>query len=240
MKALLLAAGLGTRLRPLTNSIPKCLVEINGRPLLDYWVCMLSEAGVRPLLVNLHYMPDKVSAYIDSSGYKKFITTVTERELLGTAGTLLKNRAFFREEPVMLVHADNLSKFDVHAFIDAHHRRPAGCEITMMTFKTPTPRSCGIVEIDARGVVTGFHEKVQNPPGDHANGAVYIVEPSLFGFLQSLGKEVIDFSTEVLPHYIGRISTYHNGVYHRDIGTIESLNAAQSEYVLALSGRDNS
>ena len=229
VKALLLAAGMGTRLRPLTDSIPKCLVPIHGKPLLSYWFEMLSRAGVSPLLVNLHYFAEMVQEYIAGSGYRN-ISTVYESELLGTAGTLLKNRAFFDNEPFMLIHADNLSRFDVSAFIDQHTARPAGCEITMMTFETDCPQSCGIVEIDSRGVVTAFHEKVANPPGNLANGAVYIMEPSIFDFLESLGKREIDFSTEVLPQYLGKIYTFLNNCYHRDIGTVESYSSALDEY----------
>lgn len=231
MKALLLAAGLGTRLRPLTNEMPKCLVPIHGKPLLGYWIEMLSDAGIKPMLVNLHYFADRVNNYIESSGFKDIAFTVYEEKLLGTAGTLLKNRDFFDNKTLMLVHADNLSRFNVKAFVDRHNRRPTGCEITMMTFYTSTPESCGIAELDERGVVQAFHEKVPNPPGNLANGAVYIIEPSLFGFLEGLGKEVLDFSTEVLPKYTGRIYTFHNDVYHRDIGTMESYEAAQREFV---------
>ena len=111
-----------------------------------------------------------------------------------------------------------------------HANRPSGCEMTMMTFSTSTPESCGIVELDEYGVVKAFHEKVKNPPGNLANGAVYILEPSIIGFLEGLGKRIIDFSTEVLPRYIGRIFTFHNDIYHRDIGTIESYNAALKEF----------
>ena len=191
---------------------------------------MLQDAGVMPLLVNLHYFPDPVRAYIVASGFAKNVTTVYEEHLLGTAGTLLKNRAFFGSEPVMLVHADNLSKFDMNAYIQTHLNRPLGCEITMMTFTTDDPSSCGIVELDENGVVRVFHEKVENPPGNLANGAVYILEPSVFDFLASLGKNRIDFSTEVLPHYVGRIFTFHNDVYHRDIGTMDSYEKAQKEF----------
>ena len=130
----------------------------------------------------------------------------------------------------MLVHADNLSIFDVHAFINSHQNRPPGCEITMMTFKTPTPHTCGIIETDKKGCVQAFHEKVANPHGDMANGAVYIVEPSIFNYLESLNKEFIDFSTEVIPNFIGRINTFYNDIYHRDIGTLESYEAACREY----------
>lgn len=229
MKALLLAAGLGTRLRPITDSIPKCLVPINGRPLLDYWLEMLVQAGVGPLLVNLNYMADKVRAFLDEHPYRASVQTVFEESLLGTAGTLLENREFFGNEPLMLIHADNLSRFDVQAFIRRHQERPQGCEITMMTFATDSPRSCGIVELDERGVVIGFHEKVADPPGNLANGAVYIIEPSLLDMLAGLGREVIDFSTEVLPGYVGRIYTFHNDRYHRDIGTMASYKEAMRE-----------
>ncbi|MFA5166928.1 MAG: nucleotidyltransferase family protein [Candidatus Omnitrophota bacterium] len=233
MKALLLAAGLGIRLRPLTDTIPKCLVPIRGKPLLGYWLEMLGNAGVAPILINLHHFADAVRAYLDTCCFSKSISTVYEERLLGTAGTLLRNRDFFGQEPLMLVHADNLSQFDVKAFICRHASRPRNCEMTMMTFRTPDPESCGIVTLDERGIVQLFHEKVPHPPGDLANGAVYILEPSVFGFLERLGKETIDFSTEVLPHYMGRIFTFSNNTYHRDIGTLESYEAANREYVRA-------
>jgi mannose-1-phosphate guanylyltransferase len=233
MKALLLAAGLGTRLQPLTDNVPKCLMEIDGKPLLEYWITMLYKNGVYPLLVNLHHRADKVANFINNSPYREFITTVYEKKLLGTGGTLLINQGFFDDEPkepLMLVHADNLSIFDVQAFVNSHKNRPAGCEITMMTFKTPTPHTCGIIETDEKGCVQAFHEKVVNPPGDVANGAVYIVEQSIFDYLASLNKDFIDFSPDVIPNFIGRINTFHNDVYHRDIGTIESYEAACREY----------
>lgn len=226
---MLLAAGLGTRLRPITDSIPKCLVPINGKPLLEYWIELLCNGGVKPILVNLHYLADKVRDYIVASRFKDVISTVYEEELLGTAGTLLKNRKFFNNETLMLIHADNLSKFDVGAFIEHHKGRPAYCEITMMTFAASSPESCGIVELDEHGVVQAFHEKVNNPPCNLANGAVYIIEPSIFEFLEDLNKETIDFSTEVLPHYIGRIFTFYNDVYHRDIGTMASYEVVLEE-----------
>lgn len=230
MRALLLAAGLGTRLRPLTNSMPKCLVEIGGRPLLDYWFELLAKGGISEILVNLHYLPDAVEKYLLSCPYPVTINSVYEEKLLGTGGTLLGNRDFFGEEPVMLIHADNLSLFDMQAFIERFETRKPGIEITMMTFDADVPESCGIVELDSDGVVIGFHEKVENPPGNLANAAVYILSPAVLKFLSGLGKEEIDFSTEVLPHFMGRINAFHNGVYHRDIGTMESLAAARAEF----------
>lgn len=214
--------------------MPKCLVPINGKPLLAYWFEMLDDAGVGPFLVNLHYMADTVRDFIASNPYRDSIKAVYEETLLGTGGTLLKNREFFGSEAMMLVHADNLSRFDVKAFIERHRTRPEGCEMTMMTFATETPQTCGIVELDNRGVVIGFHEKVANPPGNLASGAVYILEPTMFVFLASLGKDEIDFSTEVLPRYLGRICTFHNDIYHRDIGTPESYEIAQHDSAIAI------
>lgn len=230
MRALLLAGGLGTRLRPLTDRIPKCLVPIYGKPLLEYWLDLLLPNGVEAVLVNTHYLPQPVRAFVAASPWHDCITLVHENVLLGTGGTVLRNRDFFGDGAFIVAHADNLTRFDPQAFIARHRARPAGCEITMMTFETDDPRSCGIVEEDARGVVTAFHEKVQNPPGNHANAAVYIFEPQVIDFLAAQGREIIDLSTEIIPHYIGRIATFHNTGYHRDIGTPESLARAEQDF----------
>ncbi|MBN2781760.1 MAG: nucleotidyltransferase family protein [Campylobacterales bacterium] len=229
MKALLLAAGLGTRLKPITDTIPKCLVLINGKPLLEYWLENLTDAGVSEFLINTSYLSEQVEEFVSKSKYKDKITLVHEDELLNTGGTLLANKDFFDDEALMLVHADNLSFCDFREFIKAHQNRDLGCEITMMLFHSDNPSSCGIVELDAYGVVQKFHEKVQNPPSDLANGAVYICEPSIFEFLESLGKKDIDFSNDVLPEYMGKIYTFLNNNYHRDIGSVESYAKAQIE-----------
>ena len=226
MRALLLAAGLGTRLRPLTDSIPKCLLPIHGTPLLGIWLEMLTEAGVGPLLVNLHYLPEQVRDYVASSRFRNNVVLVHEEQLLGTGGTIMVNRDFLDDGPFMVIHADNYSRFDVRGFIERHHARPPECEITMMTFTTDTPHSCGIVELDDRGVVVGFHEKVAHPPGNLANGAVYIVEQTVADFIAGLHSRWVDISTEVLPCFLGRIATFHNGDIHIDIGTPEAYRQA--------------
>ncbi len=229
MRALLLAAGEGTRLRPITNEIPKCLVPIHGKPLLEYWLENLSQVGVDEFLINTSYLHTKVEEFVQKSIYKDKITLVYEPKLLNTGGTLFANRDFFYSQPFFLVHADNLSFCNFEAFINSHLNRPKNTEITMMLFHTDTPQSCGIVELDEIGVVQQFYEKVQNPPSNLANGAVYICEPSIFDFLESLSKENIDFSLDVLPAYMGKINTFVNNTYHRDIGTVESFAMAQIE-----------
>jgi len=230
MRALLLAAGMGSRLRPLTDSVPKCLVEINNKPLLDYWIELLIRGGITEILINLHYLHEKVRSHLEKYDLGVNITCVYEEELLGTGGTLLRNKDFFENRPLMLIHADNLSHFDLLAFIQKYEFREKDVEITMMTFKATNPEECGIVELDGKGIVVEFYEKVKNPPGNLANGAVYILSPSILDYLISLGKEEIDFSMEVLPHFLRRINTFHNDVYHRDIGTLESLLVARREF----------
>src|SRR5258708_3459839 len=113
MKALLLAAGLGTRLRPITNHIPKCLVPIKQKPLLAYWLDLLLPNGIDELLINTHYLPEAVEDFVNQSPWRDRITLVHEDELLGTGGTLLKNRNFFKNESFFIGHADNLTRFDL-------------------------------------------------------------------------------------------------------------------------------
>lgn len=237
MRALILAAGIGTRLHPITEATPKCLVLIEGRPLLYYWLELLLTSSISKVLVNTHHLSHLIRKFVHESPWRDRVVVTYEECLLGTAGTLYRNRNFFDGKAAMLIHGDNLSLFSVPAFVQAYESRPAGVEITMMTFTTSTPQSAGIVELDDRGIVQSFHEKTLNPPSNLANGAVYIVSPSVLAFLESLGKDVIDFSTEVLPHYVGKINTFHNDVYHRDIGTRESLKIARREYQSVLARR---
>lgn len=230
MRALLLAAGLGTRLKPLTNYLPKCLVPIHGRPLLDYWLELLVKNGFNDVIMNTHYLAPLAIKYVMNSSWAQYVTLVHEEDLLGTGGTILANKDFFKDEPFLVAHADNLTIFDPLLFFSTHQNRAEGCEMTMMLFKTLDPASCGIVDLDQSGVVKSFYEKVHSPPGNLANAAVYILEPTVLGFLEGLGRREIDFSTEVIPNFMGRISTYFNAEYHRDIGTIESWKEAQLDF----------
>jgi mannose-1-phosphate guanylyltransferase len=230
MRALLLAAGIGSRLRPLTDTTPKCLVQIHGRPLLDYWLDLVFEGGVERALLNTHWLADQVRAHVAQSRWRSRIDLVHEDELLGTGGTVLANRDWFGREPFLVAHADNLTDFDVAALIAAHRGRPAGCIMTMLAFRTDDPSSCGILELDRENRVIAFHEKVQNPPGNLANGAVYIFEPEVIEDVAALGKPVVDLSTEIIPNYLGRILCVETAGYHRDIGNPESLRRAHLEF----------
>lgn len=227
MKALLLCAGLGTRLRPITNNIPKCLVPINGKLLLQYWLENLSKAGVTEFIINTHYFSEKVEEFVENSIFRDKIKLVYEKELLNTGGTLLHNKNLFdKDEPFLLIHADNLSFCDFKEFIESHKRNEKYL-LTMMLFRTDVPQSCGIVKLDENNIVQEFYEKVSNPPSNLANGAVYICNYEIFEFLEILNKINIDFSLDVIPKLLGKINTYLNSTYHKDIGTINSFAEAQ-------------
>ena len=228
IRSLLLAAGMGTRLRPITIDKPKCLVEVGNKPMLGWWLKHLETINCKEVIVNTHYHSDQVSEYIKN--YKSDVLSIIERyehKLLGTAGTLLENANFFEGCTGMLIHSDNATDIDLNKLIQAHQNRPRQCLMTMLTFTTNVPQKCGIVELDSDGIVQNFHEKVENPPGNRANGAVYVFDQELIEILQDSFEKPKDFSTEVLPRLIGRIYTHHTLNQFIDIGTPESLNRAR-------------
>ena len=231
--AILLAAGKGTRLRPLTDSIPKCLAPINGRPLLDFWITACHEAKFAPIIINTHYLADLVREHVRNSPLGRHIVLTHEKELLGTGGTILALKSRLDKGTFFVAHADNLSVFDMEKFLAAHAGRPRGCLMTMLLFETPTPESCGIVSLDSQGVVQEFHEKTPGIKGTSANGAVYLMEPEVLPLLGNRGTANPDISLDLIPQCLGRIYTFQDVAYHRDIGTMESFIAAQ-KYVTEL------
>jgi len=228
MRAMLLAAGLGTRLRPLTDTVPKCLVPIKGKPLLEIWLERLTQAGAGPFFINTHYLAEQVESFVTASPYQHLVNLVHEPALLGTAGTLIENLDFFQGEDGLLIHADNYCLADFLSFKQAHLNRPYECVMTMMTFRTDDPSSCGIVDLDDRGVVVGFHEKVINTPGNLANGAIYILSAELLKVMANDLRVVKDFSTEVLHRFVGRIYTYETSEVFLDVGTHKTYDKANN------------
>ena len=205
MRALLLAAGMGLRLLPITATTPKCLVEINGRPLLDYWLELLFEGGVERALVNTHWLADQVIAFREGIALGR---PHRSRPRGGTA----RHRRHGARQPRLVCraafHRGACRQSDRFRCGRLHRRAlpPAGGHaVTMLGFRTDTPRSCGILELDRSNTVVAFHEKVDNPPGNLANGAVYILEPDVLDLLESFHTPVIDLSTEMIPKLMGRI-----------------------------------
>ncbi|TMO44823.1 mannose-1-phosphate guanylyltransferase [Pseudoalteromonas sp. S4389] len=229
MKAILLAAGLGTRLRPITNTIPKCLVPINGRPLLALWLEKLVNLGVEEILINTHYFAEQVEKFIKNSPYKEKVTLVKEEKLLGTGGTLITNVGFWKDDTTLVIHADNYCEDNLTNLIKAHNERPKGCEATLLLFKTNTPESCGIVTLDNSGVINGFYEKKPNPPGNLASGALFLFSPGVYSkyFSHFKVNSAYEISLDFVPLLINKLYSYQTNLRYIDIGTPMAYQSVQ-------------
>lgn len=233
MKLLLVAAGKGTRLGDLSKTTPKCLVQIGGRPLLSYWFNhFLRLPDKSKLIINTHHLANLVTDYIADQKIvsRERINVEYEKVLLGTAGTLISVARTHGIDDYMFAHADNFSIFNINEFLNSHRKRPVGTEITMMTFMSDLPSSCGIVETNRNGVVTRYDEKPSNPKGNIANGAVYLISKKMIKKIISDYPDATEFSVDVLPFIKDQVYTYFNGIYHRDIGNIESLVKCNRDY----------
>ena len=225
MDALLLSAGLGTRLRPLTDTWPKCLMPISGRPLIDYWLLNLKLSGFSRVFINTHWKHKIVEDYLLSLEIDLEIVLLYEPELLGTAATLRSLSDFRDCEALLLAHADNFCDIDFLKLNRFHNEHSA--PISMVTFETDNPNECGIVVLDASDAVTEFYEKVPNPPSKQANAAVYIIDHSVIDYVNS-DYDITDFSNHVLPNFLNNIKVFkHSGILI-DVGSFERLKLAQS------------
>lgn len=238
MKAFLLAAGKGTRLAPMTDSIPKCLVSISGKPLLLIWIKLLEKWGIREVLINTHYFAEQVNTFIDtlSNQTQIKITLTHEETLLGSGGTVLANKQFVKGETDFLIaYADNLTNLNIQNMILRHmEHKEKGCVLTMGLIRVPNPSACGIAEVDGQGKITAFVEKPENPSDNLANAGVYIASESIFNFFPKPDEyheeEVLDFGYHILPRMTDCMYGYEIKEYLRDIGTIESYNNACKEW----------
>lgn len=228
IKALLLAAGFGTRLRPITNNLPKCLVPIGGKPLLDRWLTNLESCGCDETIINTHYMANQVEEYIRQRKTSKMkISLIHEPILLGTAKTLLANIKLLKSDDLFIIHADNATDTSLSELLIAHRNRPKECKVTMLTFTTDNPSSCGIVEVDEKNVIKRYFEKKDNPPGNKANGAVYIAAHSIWDEILKINPPPNDISNDIVPKLIGKILTHHTKNDFIDIGNPKNLRRAQ-------------
>ena len=227
MKAFLLAAGVGSRLRPVTDRTPKCMVPIGGRPLLDIWLEAFDRAGVGEVLVNLHHLPEVVSRHLAARTESPAVRMVFEPVLLGSAGTLAANRAWVDgEELVLACYADNLTDFDLRLLIEGHWEH--GGIATVAVFHSPCPSAGGVVEVDADGTITGFTEKPSQPVSDLTNAGMYAFHPGVLDEIRD--KRPADIGYDLLPQLVGRARAVLVEGYFRDIGTTEAYQRAREEW----------
>jgi mannose-1-phosphate guanylyltransferase len=230
VKAFLLAAGIGSRLRPITDTIPKCMVAIGGLPLIDIWLDAFDRAGVDEVLVNLHHLPDMVRHHIDArTGNQQppAVHTFFEPELLGSAGTLVANRHWLDGEEMFLVcNADNLTDFDLRSLVETHREHSAIATLTV--FHSERPSAGGVVELDEKGTVIGFQEKPRNPTSDLVNAGMYAFHPTVIDEIG--GSTPRDIGYDLLPWLVGRARAMLVDGYFRDIGTVDAYQRAQREW----------
>jgi mannose-1-phosphate guanylyltransferase len=233
MKAIILAAGYGTRLKPLTDTIPKPLVPIAGKPLLKYHLDTLRTAGVTDVLINTHYLAEKISTFVEeyTENYQlPSITTVFEPELLGSAGTVLNNIDFFGTEPFLIIYSDNLTTISYSNLI-AHHKN-SGADVTIACYKEPHPEQKGVIEYDPMS--KRIHRFVEKPkPGestsDMANAGIYVISPFVLKELH-VSKRPLDFGFDVFPHLLAQgnvLVAYKMTEFLLDVGTPQTYTRAQ-------------
>ena len=228
MKAFLLAGGLGERLRPLTDRTPKCLVPINGVPLLAIWLDLCNRSGIDSVLINVSRHGDQVEEFLHTEDVPIDVQVVREKEPVGNAGSVLANRDFVRgEDNFFILYGDNLTDVSLSRLL-AFHRGHNG-PLTMGLFRTATPMSAGIVDLAPDGRIHGFQEKPAQPAGNLANAGIYVSRQALFEAIPD-GRPVVDFGTDVFPGLIGQLYGQVVDGYLLDIGTPTALAQARRDW----------
>jgi NDP-sugar pyrophosphorylase family protein len=203
MKALILAAGKGTRLKDLTANMPKPMLRVGEKPLLAHIVNWLKYYGICQLAINLHHAPDAITNYFgDGSDHGVEITYSYEEELLGTAGAA-KRLQWFLDEPFVVVYGDVFSNINLARLIDFHKQKCQQFEtdsaITLSLYRVPNPTECGLVDLAETGQILRFVEK---PPADQvftdlANAGIQVCEPAILELIPQ--NSVFDFGHHVYP-----------------------------------------
>ena len=229
MKALVLAAGEGQRLRPLTGDRPKPMLPVGGRPLLEHIVLLLRKHGIEDIVINLHYKPWAIVSHFGSGEqWSVRIRYSVEEKLLGSAGAVRRLAWYLREGPFVVFYGDVFTDLDLSALIAAHRQQHA--MITMALYEVDNPTQCGIVELDEKSRVMRFVEK---PAPDQvfsrlANAGVLVVQPEVLDLIPS--DSVCDLGHDVFPKMLGQgmgIVGYPIRESLIDIGTPERYRRAQ-------------
>jgi len=214
-----MAAGLGTRLRPLTYEVPKPMVPVVNRPIMEHILRLLPRHGFGDVIANLHWFPDTIrNRFGDGSALGIDLTYSFEEELMGTAGGVRNVSSFFGEDPFLVMAADALTDIDLTALVAAHNEK--GGIATLAVKQVPNVSEFGVVITDADGRIQGFQEKPDPAEAlsDLASCMIYVLEPEIFDYFPD--KHAVDFALEVfpallendVPFYVDRIDSYWNDV----------------------------
>ena len=230
MKAMVLAAGLGTRLRPLTYAIPKSMVPVLDRPVMAHILGLLGRQGFDDVVANLHWFPDTIRGYFGDR-----VEYLYEDELLGTAGGVRNARDFFGDEPIVVVSGDALTDVDLRALVARH--REAGGIATLTVKQVPDTRQYGVVIHDADGRVQGFQEKPDPAEAlsELGNCGIYCFDAEVFDYFpdESFADWAADVFPELLEHDVP-FFVHQTEAYWNDVGSLDELRAGTFD---ALAGR---
>lgn len=222
MKSLLLAAGLGTRLLPLTANKPKCLVEVNGLTMLDFWIRKLENSSVDDVTVNLHHFHREVESHLNKISSRITVIRKFEPVLLGTAGTLITNFGELNDH-LLVIHCDNYSSIDLNDLINFHHSNNNFLTVALFKPDFEAKFNSGMVELDEKDKVVAIYEKPKQTSLVWANAAIYIFSPESLNHLVKDFATATDISTEIIPNFIHKLSPYFIRDFHIDIGTFPGL-----------------
>jgi mannose-1-phosphate guanylyltransferase len=219
MKAMVLAAGLGTRLRPLTYEITKPMVPVLDRPVMAHILDLLDRHGFEDVIANLHYFPDSIREHFGERLHYRH-----EQELLGTAGGVRACRDFFGDEAFLVISGDALTDIDLGAFVARH--RAAGGVATLAVKQVSDTREYGVVLHDADGRITGFQEKPEPDEAlsDLGNCGIYIFEPAIFDYVPE--RPFADWAQDVFPALLANDVPFHIHEirdYWNDVGSLAEL-----------------
>jgi len=227
LKAFLLAAGLGTRLKPLTDDTPKCLVSICGVPLIYIWLDLIEEAGIDEVLINTHYLADKVRDKVLSRNNKVKIKFFHEEVLLGSGNTIALNYEFVKNEKnFFLLYADNLTNVSLKEILDYHLTLDS--IFTTYVYETDIPKEKGIFTANDSGKVISFEEKPKNPESNLANSGIGVVNKKIFNYFNN--NTYLDFGKDVMPKLMNHIYVLKTSKFIKDIGTMQDYYEAQSDW----------
>ena len=224
MKAIILAGGEGTRLRPLSLEKPKPMIRLFDRPLLEHIVGLLRRCGYTELCMTLHYLPSRIREHFgDGSEFGVSIEYRTETEAAGTAGSVLACRDFIGDDDFLVISGDAACSYDLRAMMEKH--RLSGAEATILVRESKSPLEFGLVLTEADGRIRGFLEK----PGperivtDLINTGIYILSPSLLAEIPKEGNA--DFGADVFPRWLRqkrRLHSWKAAGYWNDVGSCEA------------------
>ena len=228
MKALLLAAGRGTRLGKITETIPKPLVKVRDKPVIDYLIQKLINLNVTHILINTHYKNTLIEEYINSTKYDVEISLIYEPQLLGTAGALKYNINALCSENFIVMHADNYFQDDLESLKHNHLISGSNSVLTMGTFSVTDPAKFGTVELSDNNTIVSYFEKDKDSPSKIANSAIYFMKPEIKNEINNLKNNENDISLNLIPKLVGKMKAFPLNGYFYDIGTPENLLIANS------------